>query len=273
MIGEELSRWRAIAKVSRKAAASAAGCSISHIGHLETGRNAPSTEDQLVKLARLYEIPVETLERLKALWVDASRPGWWSIYGLSADYARYVGLETDATELFAWGTENIHGLLQTERYMRHRFSLETPRLSDRVIDKRVLTRLNRQHRISGGDDRLKLVAVVSEAAVRRVLHTPTVAAGQLHQLIERATRPNVALHVLPLEAGMHAGQDGAFSILRFGELLPDVVYHEYSTGGEQTSAPTDAARMHTRLSDLRSQALGSDESVAWLTQLADEHVR
>lgn len=50
----------------------------------------------LIKLARVYKIPAETLDYLKQLWVDASKPGWWSIYGLAADYARYVGLETDA---------------------------------------------------------------------------------------------------------------------------------------------------------------------------------
>jgi transcriptional regulator with XRE-family HTH domain len=280
-LSNELVKWRTAAKVSRKTAADVAGCSLPHLSHLETGRNAPTTEDQLVALARLYGIPAETLGYLKHLWADASEPGWWSRYGLSADYARYVGLETDAQQVLSWETENIHGLLQTERYMRHKFSLDIPRLSAREIDKRVLTRLNRQHRISGGDNPLRLVAVVSEAAVMRALYTPLVAAGQLNQLIQRASLPNVALHILPFEAGIHAGQDGAFSILSFPHacpaapepLLPPVVYQEFPTGGDWTSVPSDVERMHTRLDALRSQALGRNESLVWLTQLAKEHIQ
>jgi transcriptional regulator with XRE-family HTH domain len=280
-LSNELVKWRTTAKVSRKAAADVAGCSLSHLGHLETGRNAPSTEDQLVKLARLYKIPDEALDHLKRLWTDASNPGWWSIYGLSPDYARYVGLETDAEQVLAWETLNIPGLLQTERYMRHKFSLDIPRLSAREIDKRVLTRLNRQHRISGGDNPLRLVAVVDEIAVRRAIHTPLVAAGQLDQLIHRASLRNVELHVLPCEAGIHAGQDGAFSILSFPHacpvtpepLLEPVVYQEFPTGGDWTAVPSDVERMHTRLDALRSQALGPTESLAWLTQLAKEHTQ
>lgn len=270
VLGDELVRFRKAAKVSRKAAAVAATCSESHISHLESGRNAPTDEAQLIKLARLYKIPTETLDRLRRLWVDASKPGWWSIYGLPTDYARYVGLETDAERLLTWSTLNIHGLLQTERYMRHKFSLEA-RLSSRAIDKLVLTRLNRQHRISGGDDPLKLVAVISEAAIVQCAHTPLVGPGQLHQLIQRASLPNVELHVLPLKRGMHAGQDGAFAILSFpDQLLPDVVYQEHSAGSEQTDVPSIVKRLDTRHGELRSQALDANESLTWLTQLADE---
>jgi transcriptional regulator with XRE-family HTH domain len=273
-------KWRTEAKVSRRAAADVAGCSLSHLGHFETGRNAP-TEDQLLKLARLYRIPAGTLDYLEHLWADASKPGWWSIYGLSVDYARYVGLETDAEQLLSWETENIHGLLQTERYMREKFRLDIPPISARGIDKMVLTRLNRQHRISGGDNPLRLVAVVDEIAVRRAIHTPLVAAGQLHQLIQRASLPNVELHVLLSEAGIHPGQDGAFSILSFPHacpatpepLLPPLVYQEFPTGGDWTTVPSDVERLHTRLDALRSQALDRNESLAWLTQLAKEHTQ
>lgn len=281
-LSNELVKWRTAAKVSRKTAADVAGCSLPHLSHLETGRNAPATEDQLVDLARLYKIPAETLDYLKHLWADASKPGWWSRYGLSADYARYVGLETDAEQVLNWETENIPGLLQTERYMRHKLSLDIPRSSAREIDKLVLTRLNRQHRISGSDNPLRFIAVVSEAAVMRAIHTPLVAAGQLHQLVQRAALPNVELHVLPFEAGLHAGQDGAFSLLSFPRacpaaasepLLAPVVYQEFPTGGDWTAVPSDVERMHTRLDALRSQALGRNESLAWLTQLAKEHTQ
>jgi hypothetical protein len=54
--------------------------------------------------------------------------------------------------------------------------------------------------------------------------------------------------VLPLEVGLHAGQDGSFSVLSFrGQLLPDFVYEEDSTGGHQTDVPSVVEWLHTRV--------------------------
>jgi Domain of unknown function (DUF5753) len=36
----------------------------------------------------------------------------------------------------------------------------------------------------------------------------------------------VSLHILPLRAGMHFGLRGAFVLLGFGKLMPDVLYLE-----------------------------------------------
>ncbi|MGH3943681.1 MAG: helix-turn-helix domain-containing protein [Pseudonocardiaceae bacterium] len=270
ILGARLEKFRLAAGVTRKAAAAAAGCSVAHIGHIETGRNAPTGDDELCTLASLYAVDDAAIAELLRLWVDASKPGWWKIYGLAPDYARYVGLETDAQRLISLELENIHGLLQTERYMRYRYHLEWPQLSARDVDKRVLTRLNRQHRVAGGDDPLQLAAVVSAAALLRCAYTPSVAQGQLHQLAQRAALPNVELRVLPLEVGLHSGQDGSFSVLSFrDQLLPDVVYQEGSTGGHQTDVQTVAQRLHTRFDELRDQTLGPNESLAWITQLAN----
>ncbi len=271
ILGNALEAARGAAGVTRKAAADAAGCSVAHIGHVETGRFAPSSESELRTLVRLYQIGDEALTELLRRWVDASKPGWWSIYGLSVDYARYVGLETDAEELVAVQLENVHGLLQTERYMRYAYSLERPRRPARDIDKRVGTRLHRQHRVVGGDDPLQLRVVISAAALLRCAYTPSVAQGQLNQLVQRGSLPNVELRVLPLEAGLHDGQDGAFSVLTFpDQLLPDVVYQEHSTGGHQTDVPSVGDQLHTRFHELRGQALGPDESLAWIAQLAEK---
>ncbi|MBV8994052.1 MAG: helix-turn-helix domain-containing protein, partial [Pseudonocardiales bacterium] len=49
-LGKELQRLREAAGVSRHAAATAIGCSLARIGHIESGRNAPSKSDLVVLL-------------------------------------------------------------------------------------------------------------------------------------------------------------------------------------------------------------------------------
>ena len=54
--------------------------------------------------------------------------------------------------------------------------------------------------------------------------------GQLKHLIEVSEQPNVTLQVMPFSFGGHAGESGAFTLLRFPESdLSDIVYLEQLT--------------------------------------------
>lgn len=274
-LGRRLRALRVAAGFSRENVARAAGCSYQHIGHIEQGRNAPTDEHQLLAIARHYGVGDDIVGELKRLWVDAARAGWWSAYGVSGDYGRYIAMETEADEMLAWAPLNIPGLIQTESYMRYKYELEVPRLSRRKIDKLVRTRLYRQLRISGGDDPLNLVAVISEVALLLCVNTPDIAAPQFHQLTRLAASPNVTLQILPVAGGMNAGSDGAFTVLRFApdQGLPDAIYQELATGGVQTTAAATVAPLHTRFGELRSQALDANESLTWLARFAAEHIQ
>lgn len=273
-IGEQLQQLRDAAGISRNDAAAAIDRSPAHIGHVENGRNAPVTTGELVTLARdLYRASPDVVAALEALWPDANKRGRWSIYGLPNWLARYVGLETDAVALRSLKLENIHGLLQTERYMRTLYERAAESPSDREMDKRVLMRLHRQQRIVG-EDPLQLIAVVSQAALERCARTPSVARGQLKQLQQRAMLPNVELRVLPFDLGVHAGQNGPFSLLSFpDQLLADMAYQEDATGGRLTDTPSVVAGLHALFEELLKHASGPDESIAMIAQLTEQHTR
>jgi hypothetical protein len=75
--------------------------------------------------------------------------------------------------------------------------------------------------------------------------------AQLEHLAAAAARPNVTLQVLPFEAGGHAAESGAFSILRFSEPdLPDVVYLERLGGAIYLDRPKDVDRYRTAMNSL-----------------------
>jgi Domain of unknown function (DUF5753) len=198
---------------------------------------------------------------------EASKRGWWSTYALPEWLAVYVGLEHDATEVRELALESIPGLLQTEGYMRTLLTIDV-RLSEKEVNKRLPARLQHQERLTG-DDPLKLTAVVSEAALVRCVRDRRVAAAQLSQLVDRAAWPNIELRVLPFEAGLHVGMNGPFSLLSFpADLLADVAYHEYPVGGHLIDNQSIVSQLDTLFNELRSQALGPNESLALIAQLA-----
>ncbi len=270
-LGVELERLRVAAGVSRPDAAAAIGCSEPRIGHIETGRNAPSKSDLIVLVARLYRADDATLATLEELREEASKRGWWSTYGLPKWLAGYVGLEADAASLRCLDIEIIPGLLQTEQYMRRLYALSDPPPA-KEIDRLVGARLQRQGRLTG-PNALQLSAVVSQGALERCARDEAVADAQLAQLRERATWPNVELRVLPFDLGLHVGT-GPFSLLAFPDhLLPDTAYQEYAVGGHIIDDPSVVARLATLLDELRDQSLDADESLAMIAQLAGHNRR
>lgn len=89
-----------------------------------------------------------------------------------------------------------------------------PRLLGKLGD---LVSLRRDRKIRGdryfSDPDRKLFVVLGEEAVRRVIGTPRVHAGQLNRLLEMSELPNVSIQVVPLDAGSHAALEYMFTML------------------------------------------------------------
>ncbi|MGH4018842.1 MAG: helix-turn-helix domain-containing protein [Pseudonocardiaceae bacterium] len=270
-LGIELRRLRDAAGMTREQAASTLDCSPVKITHLESGRNIVR-KAELIVLLQHYGADREHLDTLDELRVEASKRGWWSTARLPEWLKGYVSLESDAISLRSLELECIPGLLQTEAYARELHTLGG-QLTPEEVDRRVAARMRRQARLDDPDRPLHVSAVVSEAALQRCArHTP-VAADQLRLLLDRAQQPNVELQVLPFAAGLHGSMQGAFSLLSFPEgLLPDAAYQEYAVGGHLIDDASIVARLTTLYDELRGQALGVDESLAMIAELA-EHTR
>ncbi len=251
----------------RPEAAAAIRTSKSRLAAIEVGRNVVSYSELIVLVRDHYHGSDEQLATLEEIREEASQRGWWSTYGLPEWLGGYVGLEHDASEVRTFHLENVPGLLQTESYMRRTYATDV-RLSGKEVDKRIAARVQRQARLTGTHP-LRLTAVVSEAALVRCARDETVADDQLAHLAEVAQWPNVELRVLPFDLGLHVGMAGPFSVLSFPDgLLPDAGYQEYVVGGHVIEDEAVVAQLATLFSELRSQALGPNESLAMIAQLA-----
>lgn len=267
-LGAELRKLRDVAGYKRKQAADAIGCSESRIVAIELGRNVVSKAELIVLVRDHYNAP-DRLATLEELRQEAAKRGWWSTYGLPEWLVGYVGLETDATSVRTFETQLIPGLLQSESYMRRLYTLRGTRLSAKEADRRIGVRLQRQERLDAKRP-LQLQAVVSQAVLEHCVGDPEVGEVQLALLLERAGLPNVDLRVLPFNVGLHVGMYGAFSLLSFPDnLLPDAAYQEYAVGGHVIDDESAVSQLDTLFSELRSQSLGTDQSLALIAQLAE----
>jgi transcriptional regulator with XRE-family HTH domain len=239
LLGTHLRRLREAKGISARDAAAAIRASDSKISRIELGRNA-IREIDVLDLLTLYGVEVAEREELLTLAEQANRPGWWHRYNdISPEWFQpYVGMEEAARSIRVYEPQFIPGLLQTEDYASAVLSLGDFPIEH--AERHVLLRTERQRRFREG--KLKLWAILDEAALRHPVAGIAVHLEQLRYLRDTSDSPMLTLQVLPYGLGGHAAP-GGFSILRFAESdLPDVVYVENLTSALYLDKQADVDR-------------------------------
>jgi transcriptional regulator with XRE-family HTH domain len=234
----------------------------SSLGRIETGQSRADVHliRSMMDFYDHYDPDLIDLVR------EANRPGWWTKYGID-DYG-YISMETEASALQEFSLINVPGLLQTEAYMRALFVAH--RLPAHQIENEVIARLMRQGRLEDEEFPLELVAILDEAALRKLVGGAEVMRAQLRHLVECAELPTVSVQVLPDAAGAHTGTTGAYTILSFPEGDPALLHVPYVTGALHIEKPEELDQARLKFDQLRSEALSPSESVALIERLAGE---
>jgi transcriptional regulator with XRE-family HTH domain len=245
-LGAELRRLRNKSGLTLDEVAERMTCSTSKISRLETGKGLPKVPD-VSELMRIYGVASDTeRDMLLRLVHDGREHGWWESYteGVPPERhfldspSRYTSLETDARTVRCFDLTTVHGLLQTEGYMRAVMQEWLPHHTAEEIDRLVALRLRRQDALHRARDPLQLIDVVDESVLWRPVGGTAVIAGQLNRLLELGELPNVTIRILPAEVGVLRAHLGHFVLLGIPpELGSDVVYVE----GHASNAYLDAA--------------------------------
>ncbi|MBM9620194.1 helix-turn-helix domain-containing protein [Streptomyces zhihengii] len=231
LLGSQLRRLRESRGITREAAGYSIRASESKISRMELGRVSFKARD-VEDLLTLYGV-ADDAERgsLLGLAKEANVAGWWHSFGdvLPGWFQTYIGLEGAASLIRIYEVQFVHGLLQTESYAHAVVLRGMPDAPAAEIDKRVALRLERQKALVS-ENAPQLHVVLDEAALRRPYGDRSVMQDQLRHLIEVSEHPNITLQVMPFSFGGHAGESGAFTMLRFPESdLSDIVYLEQLT--------------------------------------------
>jgi transcriptional regulator with XRE-family HTH domain len=231
LLGSQLRRLREAHGITREAAGYSIRASESKISRMELGRVSFKARD-VQDLLTLYGV-ADDAERASLLGLakEANVAGWWHSFGdvLPGWFQTYIGLEGAASLIRIYEVQFVHGLLQTEAYAHAVVHRGMPEASRTEIDRRVALRIERQKALVS-ERAPRFHAVLDEAALRRPYGDRAVMRGQLKHLIEISEQSNITLQVMPFGFGGHAGESGAFTMLRFPESdLSDIVYLEQLT--------------------------------------------
>ncbi|WP_433231607.1 helix-turn-helix domain-containing protein [Micromonospora sp. CA-248260] len=276
-LGRALRDLRTEAGITLDAAAEALECSRQKVWRIESGLGSARSVD-VRAMCELYRAKNELTRALIALAGETRAKGWWHAYGDAIPdwFELYVGLESAASHIRRYDEALIPGLFQTRGYAlavyQHR-----EEVTEDERERLVQVRLQRQSLLTR---RLpvapRLEAVISEAALLRIVGDRPTMAAQLRHLLDVGERDRVGIRVLPLSVGLHRGVEaGTFVMLEFplgNRATPDppVVYSESWTGALYLDRPDEFAAYEKVWSSLDQLALDEGQSRNLINKIATE---
>lgn len=270
-LGIELRRLREQAGLTCEEVGLRLDCSGTRISRIETGRISVRPGD-VRELLDTYGVTGSEADSLVQLAREARRKGWWHTYGrlLPTWFEAYVGLEAEAIRLRDFQSMVVPGLLQTEDYARAVLRTAPTAGSPEDIDRQVALRLQRQAILAQANPP-DLWVVLSESVLRVQVGGSAVMREQLRRLIDVAERSNVTMQVLPFTTAAHVQPISPFTILEFPDVAdPTVVYLEHLTGNLFLESQDEVRRYTVIFDHLRAEALGTGQSIDFMSQLAAE---
>lgn len=263
-LGAQLRKAREQADVTAEEAAAAIEVTASTLRRIEAGRVGVKGPALNALLDRYGVTDAELRDTLLSMARTGKQRGWWAKYGdLPSSYRQYIGLESAAEEVQTFETLVVPGLLQTPAYARAMMAEDAFEPSPEAVDRRVTVRTHRQELISSG--KLRLVAVLDEAVLRRQIGGAAVMADQLTALLDAGSRWNVTIQVIPFREGAYASMLSSFHILNFADG-PSVVYIEGLTG-DLYAEGEDVRRCTVVFNSLRAAALSPTDSAAMIEEI------
>ncbi|MEU6325978.1 helix-turn-helix transcriptional regulator [Streptomyces sp. NPDC047049] len=176
--------------------------------------------------------------------------------------------EAETVELGAYGSHNLHGLLQTEEYARALFEMRRPAWTEDKVDRLVSGRMTRGS-IFDRRPAPTLSFVQEEVTLRRPLGGRMTLRRQLERLLEVGQLRSVEIQVMPTDREDHAGMGGEIEVLKFGDGT--AVGHSPSQFGSRSiSQPNQIRVLELRYGVIRAQALSPRESLAFIEKLLGE---
>lgn len=260
-LGTELRRLRELAGLTCEQAGDHLGCSASKISRIETAR-VPARATDVQALCALYRAGDEQGAVLVSLARESKTQGWWQRFdsALPDWFTTFVGLEAESVSIRTYEIQLVPGLLQTEAYARALF--ESAELSaPEEVESAVAIRRSRQE-ILRGDSPPRYWAVLSEAALHRMVGGPSIMRDQLYHLVDMNELRNVTIQVIPSYAGAHPGMSTPFVILSFPDRAdPEVTFVDYLTGALYLEKPEEVDQYNLAFSHLVAAAVSPVQSI------------
>ncbi|MEU8799258.1 helix-turn-helix transcriptional regulator [Spirillospora sp. NPDC048819] len=254
-----MAEWRSQAGLTKTALAEALGYTPQWISQVEAAKSIPSKE-----FAENLDTYFHTNGLFQRLWKRIIDTRYQAV--LPPGFPEYQEREAEASQARIYQLTLVHGLLQTEKYIR---AVVGPKQDPDTADRLVAERLKRQQ-ILTRENPPYVWFTLDEAALRREVAEREVMCEQLAHILSLEERTNISIDVVPLSAGYYPGLAGSFTILGFTNA-PDVVYGELGGQGMLIQDPRIVAKFAVTYNSLRGDALRVAESRALITKVMEEY--
>jgi hypothetical protein len=273
-LGGELRRLREKAGFTLAEAVDGLSFSLSKLYRVENGLTGLKAASELRVLLDRYGVTDEDdINFLAEIHRDSLNRGWWAQYRstMPSGMAMYVGLESGARAIRAWQPNVVHGLMQTEDYMRELLLSAKPveETTTAFVERTIQLRMERRERLTRNANGMELWAVMDEAALRRVVGGPYVMREQYAEIIRLAKLDNVTVQILPLASAAYRATYN-FNLLEFGDPKLAVVQTDAPEGSNVSDKDTTVWAFDRRFGALSAGALAPGETPAFLNRLAGE---
>lgn len=200
------------------------------IWRMEAGKG-PYKYADVRALCFMYGVDEATTVQLTELADKAGADDIWEDFtdALVPGFGLYLDLERTARVIRTYDAELIHGLLQTANY--HECVTIGDGISENLWRRDAELRKARLENIFDSEAPVRLIAMIGESALHRVIGSPAVMREQMRYLRELTEeKAGIEVRILPWSAGAHPGlRSGAFTLLEFSAPDSDVVYLESQT--------------------------------------------
>ncbi|QKG24042.1 helix-turn-helix domain-containing protein [Actinomadura verrucosospora] len=255
----ELTAWREKAGLSKTALAETLGYTPQWICQVEAAKSIPSKDfaenlDTYFKTNGVFERQQKRIIETRHMAI------------LPPGFTEYQQREAEASQIRTFELGLVHGLLQSEGYIRAVVGYDQ---EAETVERLVAERLKRQE-ILTRENPPNASFTLDESALRREIGGPGVMREQLAHILALGERANVSIDVVPFNTGYYPGLIGSFTILSFSGA-PDVVYGEISGRGVLLQEPTIVSRFAVRYNSLRGEALRVRESRTLIKSVMEEY--
>jgi transcriptional regulator with XRE-family HTH domain len=262
VLADELSRLRRERGLSVREVAERTGWSIAKISRGENGVSKIVPLD-VRRLAELYEVAEEEVDRLCEMARDSIADAWWRRYErwLTPTFLEFLAYEADAARAWSVQTMFVPGLLQTSEYVKALLSIGPVRDPDRN-DADYEVRMRRQRRLAEPDP-IVLNALIAESVLHWQFGGGEVMREQLAHLCTMAERENVSVRVIPFAHPIPIYPVDLFESDRSG---PAVAFSETQWGTPFTEDPIEIRQSRREIQRLEAVALTEAETIKAIQQ-------
>lgn len=243
----------------------------STLSRIETGQALPK-RDQLGKIAHALGIKGDRYDKLIAMLDGADAIQWLAttLGDQAQQQAAMVAAEAEADWIVEGAALLVPATSQIDGYARAIMSGGTIPPSE--IAARVAMRMGRRDVIDPNRraNPTRYTALIDEAVLHRIVGSPEIMVDQLTHLLEVASWPHTAVHVVPLDAGWTRLASGPFTYLERGDAGSPIVYLGSRRSTLILHAKDDVTEYRETVDSVLQAAMLEPESAELIAAVRDE---